>query len=575
MPDEDYDGHGDATCIVPGLALGDDCDDQDSRAFPGATEVCDGAHDEDCDFRTPGPLDSDGDGYPSSACCNVDRATGELVCGADCDDSEPAVRPGADETCNGRDDDCDGVADPGCPCTPEGAARACDPDGSCSEGLQRCQSGAWGGCDATCSADAGPGLDAGTTADAAVDAGTAMDSGPPLDSSIDLDSGGAVDGGGTMDVGVDAGCAPAVPPDEVCNHRDDDCDGQVDEGCEIVAVATTIATGVGLRANGTGVRWGTGRPVFALDGMRDAGLLASGAAHICFQRAGRTMSCTGDNQAGQLGIGRSGAGVFELMFVEVPLANVLSISAGESQTCAVLAPSDLWCWGANDYGQLGDGTRILRSSPVRITAPTPISAPALGTRHSCTVIGRDGDLWCWGDNSRGQLGQDPVSMPATLMPLRVPDVTGVYTVCAGDFHTCVSLRSGRVLCWGANDAGQLGVSPAGPGGPAPVEVPLPGTVSAVSCGTGATCALAFDRTVHCWGYNDFGQAGNGSFESPALPSAVLGLEGPARHVAVGIWFACAALDAGGVQCWGYNGDAQLGDGTFENRSTAVLVLDVP
>lgn len=120
----DCDGDGSREPLECG---GDDCDDNDPNRFPGNIEICDASHDEDCDPNTVGDLDADGDGFVSSACCNGEN------CGPDCDDSRPDVRPGGEEACNHRDDDCDGLID-------EGGDALC-PGGTCAAG--RCAFAGW------------------------------------------------------------------------------------------------------------------------------------------------------------------------------------------------------------------------------------------------------------------------------------------------------------------------------------------------------------------------------------------------------------------------------------------------
>ena len=147
--DADRDMHGDITCVSEtGEALGDDCDDRDARRAPGNLEVCDVLGvDEDCNLDTRGGVDMDDDGFEDSRCCNPMRA-GQTTrnCGQDCIDSNRSINPDGTETCNGLDDDCDGTPDEICICTP-GATRGCVQRGVCAAGVQTCTDGlVWSNC---------------------------------------------------------------------------------------------------------------------------------------------------------------------------------------------------------------------------------------------------------------------------------------------------------------------------------------------------------------------------------------------------------------------------------------------
>lgn len=218
---------------------GNDCDDSDPDRYPGNTEICDESHDEDCDQTTLGGKDDDGDGVVDAICCNL-ALTGELSCGGDCDDSQPSVRPGETEACNGLDDDCDGDADEGL--LMRLFFRDCDSDGfgdpasgfvsSCGAPASiDCEGGTWVPNDRDCDdADASRNPDAAELCDG-----------------IDTDCDGALDGPGEDDDGdgfadvacgvpaatdCDDRCAGCVPGgiEDVCDGLDQDCDGTVDEG---------------------------------------------------------------------------------------------------------------------------------------------------------------------------------------------------------------------------------------------------------------------------------------------------------------------------------------------------------
>lgn len=161
-PDRDGDTHLDARCTTgTGVPLGDDCDDSDPRRAPGNLEVCDVLGvDEDCDLSTLGSIDMDGDDYVDARCCNpmLDGAT-TRNCGNDCVDSSASVNPMGSETCNGIDDDCDGTADEDCICTP-GVTRGCVLRGVCAAGVETCTTGlVWSACSIDSVADVCDGRD--------------------------------------------------------------------------------------------------------------------------------------------------------------------------------------------------------------------------------------------------------------------------------------------------------------------------------------------------------------------------------------------------------------------------------
>lgn len=235
-PDADGDGHAETSCG------GDDCDDQDADRFPGSVEVCDPAgHDEDCDPTTFGVLDGDGDTFTSASCCN--GADGSRVCGDDCDDGDPSVHPGEAETCDGRNNDCDGAIDEGVLRTFYRDADA-DDFGDPADVVRECQrpalhSDVAGDCD-----DRDPSVYMGAREECDLDDDDCdgiVDEGTGATYFLDADGDGyGVDStsttacarparhatrGGDCD---DASAArnPAVA--EICNGVDDDCDGALD-----------------------------------------------------------------------------------------------------------------------------------------------------------------------------------------------------------------------------------------------------------------------------------------------------------------------------------------------------------
>ena len=178
--------------------------------------------------------------------------------------------------------------------------------------------------------------------------------------------------------------------------------------------------------------------------------LSVGSGRGCATKSDGTLWCWGSNSNGQIGVGTT---VTAFVPTQVAGSGFISVSAGASHTCAVHADGTLACWGFNDIGQLGDGTTGQKSVPTRVGASDWALAGA-GASHTC-AIKMDGSLWCWGDNSTGQLGDG--TMTNHLQPTRVTTPAGPWSGLAlGNGHTCASLSVGSLYCWGDNSKGQLG-----------------------------------------------------------------------------------------------------------------------
>lgn len=242
----------------------------------------------------------------------------------------------------------------------------------------------------------------------------------------------------------------------------------------------------------------------------------------------------------------------------------VGISTGENHTCAVGGDGFAWCWGDNTGGKLGDGTADPSLVPVPVDQLTGVVNVAAGFgNHSCAVLD-DGTVWCWGENTWGQLGDG--GFDDSLAPVQVPGVVGALTVCAGVTHTCALLSSGRVACWGRHDVGQLGNSATHQtcaGGmdcsPSPVFVDYMVSTLQVDCGRYHTCLVKNGGEIFCWGGNDFGQLGVGDTAYRDAPDRVLNII-DGVSVGVGAESACLIRTDGTGWCWGKNDVGQLGNG---------------
>jgi alpha-tubulin suppressor-like RCC1 family protein len=237
-----------------------------------------------------------------------------------------------------------------------------------------------------------------------------------------------------------------------------------------------------------------------------------------------------------------------------PEACAAAVTAGNEHTCAIRDDGTAWCWGRNDFGQLGDGTTVDRGAPVQVAGATRFTAIAAGTDHTC-AIASDKSVWCWGRNSSLQLGTlTPV--PGGMMPSAVPGVTGATAIAAGSAHSCALLGDGTVMCWGENRFGQLATGRTSTQG-APSAVRDLAGVKRIAAGSLMTCAIHGEDQLSCWGDNSLGQLGltpGTVFASPQL----VPVPDPVADAALGAFFSCALTRAGAVYCLGTNNLNQLG-----------------
>lgn len=227
----------------------------------------------------------------------------------------------------------------------------------------------------------------------------------------------------------------------------------------------------------------------------------------------------------------------------------------------MVADGDVWCWGNNNSGQLGQGVAASIATPVKVPglpAMTQVSASAWTTCGRS----RDGQVWCWGSNTGQILG---TSMSSVESPVQLPGLSGVEMVFTGAGFACVSYQSGGPIeCWGINNEGQLGDGTTTQRS-TPEDVPGIQLMSsyrydepAVALYGNAICAAG--NPPKCWGSNYRGRLGDGTTEDRLVPTDVQGgLD--ALHVSLGNNFGCASDGGRSVWCWGENSSGQLGDGT--------------
>jgi alpha-tubulin suppressor-like RCC1 family protein len=289
------------------------------------------------------------------------------------------------------------------------------------------------------------------------------------------------------------------------------------------------------------------------------------------------LKCWGENQFGQLGDGTRTNRDTPVAVVGLG-GTVKSVAKSRTSTCALLEIGAVECWGHNRDGQLGDGTTRDRLMPTRVSSlGTAVAAISGAERQFCALM-ITGAVKCWGLNHYGELGNG-LNRSSSSVPVQVQGLTsGVTSVSLGTFYSCAVLTGGSVKCWGRGDAGQLGNGFLTDSS-TPVQVAtLTSGVASVSAGTVHSCALRQNGSVVCWGRNTYGERGDGTVQpfctscANPNPGEVTNLASGVSMIALGDNFSCAVLIVGSVKCWGRHEFGRLGNGFLTGLSPIPVQL---
>jgi len=268
----------------------------------------------------------------------------------------------------------------------------------------------------------------------------------------------------------------------------------------------------------------------------------------------------------------------------VVLAN--QFSSGYYHACAIASDGKLYCWGRNHRGQLGNNSTVDSSKPVAVNVSGVLAGKTIkqissGAYHTC-VVASDDNAYCWGENMKGQLGNN--STANSSVPVKV-DTSGVLAgktikqISTGHYHTCAVASDNKIYCWGENNNGELG-NGSTVDSRVPVAVNMTGvlagkTIKQMSVGTYNTCVIASDDKVYCWGSNAYGQVGNNSLTDSTVPVAVNAtgvLAGKTiKQISVGHYRACVIASDDKMYCWGNNMGGALGNGSTSDSHIPVSV----
>lgn len=307
--------------------------------------------------------------------------------------------------------------------------------------------------------------------------------------------------------------------------------------------------------------------------------LSAGPSHTCGIIGQGEAYCWGWNEFGELGATSSemcGHETNRKPCSTTPLRvsgelSFRSISAGSfHSTCGLTTDGRAYCWGLNASGQLGNGSTINSTTPVPVSGGMTFASIDVGSDHACAIT-PSGEAYCWGDNGSGQLGFRSSIAGAPEPVIQVAGGRYAFaSVRAGYLYTCGITLQGQAYCWGSNGVGQGGSGTTSTVNYDPVLVAGDHRFALIETGQNHTCAVDAQGALYCWGYNDRGQLGDGTTASSYAPAAVSGGR-TFGTVAVGRHHSCALALDGQAYCWGLNRNGQLGTGTTQDSNVPVQV----
>jgi len=300
-----------------------------------------------------------------------------------------------------------------------------------------------------------------------------------------------------------------------------------------------------------------------------ASQVTTGVSHSCALALG-SIYCWGSNEFGQVGNGATADALGPELVTGTE--RYQNLCAGNEHTCGLTDLGEVFCWGNNQRGQLGQGDRRALSRAARVSLPGNATQVTCGFAHTCALLG-NAEAWCWGQNGEGELGLDdpyPGNTPENadvLEPVRVGDAT-YRSIGPGDGHTCLVRSDGALFCTGRNKQHQLGSASDQIQERLLLRVGSDSDWVQVVSGQQYSCALRSDRTLWCWGSNTAIQSDEGSplgipAEESITPSRVPG--GDWLSAVAHTFHTCAIARDANVWCWGRNAEGQLNSGDVALR----------
>jgi alpha-tubulin suppressor-like RCC1 family protein len=298
--------------------------------------------------------------------------------------------------------------------------------------------------------------------------------------------------------------------------------------------------------------------------------VAAGRSHTAAIKTDGTLWTWGENTLGGLGDNTVTVRSSPVQTVSAG-TNWKQVNGGQIHTVAIKTDGTLWTWGFNTQGQLGDNSRTHRSSPVQTVAGgTNWKQVACGATHT-TAIKTDGTLWTWGNNGGGQLGDNSITHRSSPIQTVAAGTNWKLLACGG-YYTAAIKTDGTLWIWGRNGDGQLGDNSINPKS-SPIQTVAGGTNwKLVNGGETHTAAIKTDGTLWLWGENTNGELGDNSRTHRSSPVQTVAGGTNWKLVDGGHYHTAAIKTDGTLWTWGRNNYRQLGELTFNNRSSPVQTV---
>jgi surface protein len=304
--------------------------------------------------------------------------------------------------------------------------------------------------------------------------------------------------------------------------------------------------------------------------------ISLGSFHACGIRANDSRAlCWGRNLGGTLGTGNTTLYNFPVLVNTTD--QFKQIVSGQLHTCAVRAnDSYVFCWGTNTNGQLGIGNTTTIRNPISIANNTAYKTISTVSSTVCGIRANDSRVLCWGENTYGQLGIG--NFTTYTYPVPINDTNAYKAISMGSYHACgIRANDSRVLCWGRNNYGQLGNGSNGTinaNSSTPILVADSSAYTMVSAGETQTCGIrANDSRVLCWGTNNGGELGIGNDTAYFVPTLINDTAAYST-ISAGFFYTCGVrTNDSRVLCWGLNSNGRFGNGYFDISSNNSMLTN--